>query len=433
MTTGLRDHRTVHGLRCLICGAEYDLDKVDYVCPRHDGAEGNLDVVYDYDTLRNRITREAVADRRDWPSMWRYRELLPIAAESRLPPLEVGWTPLYHVEALGRSVGVPDLWIKDDGRNPTASFKDRASALAVVKARERGYDVITTASSGNAAAALSGLAASVHLENVIFVPASAPEAKIAQLLVYGSTVLLVEGSYDQAYDLCLEAASSQGWYCRNTGYNPFMTEGKKTAAYEIAEQLGWEVPDKVFVSVGDGCIIGGLHKGFKDLHALGWIERIPQLVGVQAEGSAVLYDAWRRGTEEIAPVAARTVADSISVGRPRDRIKALRAVTETDGAYVAVSDEAILRAMRELARGTGVFAEPAAAAAYAGFTRAVGEGMVASDERIVVLVTGSGLKDVPAAMKAVEGHGDLHRLQPTSKALQAWLERRGLRVDKLEG
>lgn len=423
MTTRPSDYPIIEGFRCLICSAEYALDEVDYVCPKHAGIEGNLDVVYDYDVLRNRITREALADRREWHSMWRYRELLPVAEESELPPLQVGWTPLYHAEALGRSVGVPDLWVKDDGRNPTASLKDRASALAVVKTRELGYDVVTTASSGNAAAALSGLAASVGLPNVIFVPASAPEAKITQLLIYGSTVLLVGGSYDRAYDLCLEAAESQGWYCRNTGYNPFMTEGKKTAAYEIAEQLGWEVPDKVFVSVGDGCIIGSLHKGFKDLYALRWIDRVPQIMGVQGEGSTVLYDAWRRGTEEIEPVTAMTIADSISVGRPRDRIKALRAVTATDGAYFAVSDEAILTAMRELARGTGVFAEPAAAAAYAGFTKAVDEGMVASDERVVILVTGNGLKDVPAAQKAVEEHGTLHRLEPTSDALKRWLAR----------
>lgn len=422
MTTRPPDYPTIRGFRCLICGAEYDLGEVEYVCPQHAGAEGNLDVVYDYGAIRNRITRAALADRRDWYSMWRYRELLPVAATSVLPRLQVGWTPLYHAERLGNAADIPDLWIKDDGRNPTASFKDRASALAVVKTRELDYDVVTTASSGNAAAALSGLAASVGLPNVIFVPESAPEAKIAQLLVYGSTVVLVEGTYDQAYDLCLEAAESQDWYCRNTGYNPFMTEGKKTAAYEIAEQLGWEVPDKVFVAVGDGCIIGSLHKGFKDLQALGWVERIPQLMGVQAKGSAVLYEAWRRGTEEIEPIVAQTVADSISVGRPRDRLKALRAVTETDGAYLTVSDDAILAAMRELARGTGVFAEPAGATAYAGFRQALEDGIVASDERVVILITGNGLKDVPAAMKAVERHGDLHRLPPASEALQKWLE-----------
>lgn len=425
MTTRLTDYPTIHGFRCLICGAEYDLDEVEYVCPKHDSAEGNLDVVYDYGAILNRISREALDERRGMETMWRYRELLPVADGSQLPPLSVGWTPLYHARSLGNAIGVPDLWIKDDGRNPTASFKDRASALAVVKTRELGYDVVTTASSGNAAAALSGLSASVGLPNVIFVPASAPEAKITQLLIYGSTVLLVDGAYDTAFDLCLEASESQGWYCRNTGYNPYMTEGKKTCAYEVAQQLGWEVPDKLFVSVGDGCIIGSFHKGFKDLYELGWIDRIPQIMGVQAEGSAVLYEAWRRGTEEIDPIVAETVADSISVGRPRDRIKALRAVTETDGAYIAVSDEAILTAMRELARGTGVFAEPAAATAYAGFTQALDEGMVASDERVVVVVTGNGLKDVPAAMRAVEGHGTLYRLEPTSEALNNWLEGHG--------
>ncbi len=407
------------GLRCLICGAEYAPDEVRYVCPHH-GNEGILDVRYDYTAIATRTDRDAVAAS-EWRSMWRYLPLLPVAEPRFIPPLDVGWTPLYRATRLGDALGLPHLWVKDDGRNPTASFKDRASALAVVKARELGEQVITTASSGNAAAALAGMAASAGLESVIFVPASAPQAKIAQLLIYGATVVLVEGTYDQAFDLCIEAANRRGWYCRNTAYNPYMTEGKKTAAYEIAEQLGWDAPDRVFVAVGDGCIIGGLHKGFADLLALGWIEHMPRLMGVQAEGSAALYEAWRRDTDEVTPITPHTIADSISVGLPRDRLKALRAVRETGGAFIAVSDEEILAAMRDLARLTGVFAEPAAAAALAGLRRALANGQVHPDERVVVLVTGNGLKDIPAAMRAVEGEGKAVRLQPTTAALDAWL------------
>ena len=200
---------------------------------------------------------------------------------------------------------MPNLYIKDDGRNPTASFKDRASAIAVVKVRELGREIITTASSGNAGAALAGMAASVGQPAVIFVPQTAPEAKVAQLLMFGASVLLVKGSYDDAFDLCLEASREFGWYCRNTGYNPFTLEGKKTAALEICEQLKWKAPDRIFVSVGDGNIISGMHKGLKDLDELGWIDKMPRLMGVQAAGAAACYNAWRHHTEKITPVERR--------------------------------------------------------------------------------------------------------------------------------
>lgn len=282
--------------------------------------------------------------------------------------------------------------------------------MAVVKARERGAEIVTTASTGNAAAALSGLCAAVSQPNVIFVPSTAPQAKVAQLLAYGSTVLLVDGTYDQAFDLCLKAARAFGWYNRNTAHNPYMSEGKKTAAYEICEQLAGaqpsaslQAPDVILIPVGDGCIIGGIRKGLKDLAALGWIEHTSRLIGVQAAGSSPLVDAWERGLEgwEMDPVEVRSIADSIVAGLPRDRIKALRAARETGGAFIRVSDEEILAAIPALAQGCGVFAEPAAAAAYAGLVRAVEEGLVAPDDRVVVLATGSGLKDVASAMKAV--------------------------------
>jgi len=340
-------------------------------------------------------------------SIWRYKPLLPIKPDSEVPSLRVGWTPLYHSPRLAEMLGLRQLWVKDDGRQPTGSFKDRASAIAVVKAREAGPEIITTASTGNAAAALSGLCANVGQPNVIFVPASAPEAKVAQLLVFGSTVLLVEGSYDDAFELCLEVAHEYGWYNRNTGYNPYMTEGKKTAIFEIYEQLEWQAPDCIFVPVGDGCIIGGLHKGLRDLLALGWTETMPRLIGVQAAGSAALYDAWKRGIDptEIKPIKPDTIADSIAAGLPRDRFKAMRAVTETSGVFVTVTDEEILQAIPAMARGCGVFAEPAGAASFAGLVKAVHTGLVAPDERIVVLATGSGLKDVRATMQAVEIRG----------------------------
>ena len=402
-------------LHCLICGHDYAPDEVAYVCPAH-GHEGILDVRYDYARIARHISPLSLSRDQDF-TIWRYRPLLPIAADAPAPPLAVGGTPLYQAQRLGARLGLPHLWVKDDGRNPTASFKDRASAIAVVKAQEAGAAIITTASTGNAAAALAGLCASVGRQNVIFVPKSAPAAKIAQLLVYGATVLLVDGSYDDAFDLCLAAADTYGWYNRNTAYNPYMSEGKKTVSYEIAEQMGWQAPDAVFVSVGDGCIIGGVHKGFRDLLALGWITHMPRIFGVQAAGSNYLAQAWERGEDVLTkpPIQAHTVADSISAGLPRDRLKAMAAVVETGGAFVTVSDEQILAAIPDLARGCGVFAEPAGAAAFAGLQQAVQQNRVAPEDRVVVINTGNGLKDgdhLARLLQAVDL--DQHVLQPAA-------------------
>jgi len=414
------DH--VAGLACVVCGRMYAADEVEYVCPDH-GNEGILDVRYDYELVGTRLSPATLGDSRDG-TMWRYRALLPVAPSAPVPPLTVGGTPTYDAPRLAAELGVARVWVKDEGRQPTASLKDRASAMAVVKAQERSADVVTTASTGNAAAALSGICASVDQRNVIFVPESAPEAKIAQLLAYGSTVALVEGTYTDAFELCMQASAEYGWYNRNTGYNPYMTEGKKTAGLEILEQLGWDPPDAVFVSVGDGSIIGGLHKAMKDAVALGWIERSPRIFGVQAAGSDYLVQAFEKDEDVLTkpPISAETVADSISADLPRDRIKAMAAVVETGGAYLRVSDEAILEAIPVLARGSGVFAEPAGAAAYAGLAEAVSRGLVGSDDRVLVLSTGSGLKDVASAMRAVTAaQTEPMRIRPNLAALRAAL------------
>jgi threonine synthase len=400
-------------LKCLICGEEYSPDEIEYVCPNH-GNEGILDVRYDYDLIGQRISKEGLRENRDF-SIWRYRPLLPVWPESAVPPLAVGWTPLYWAPRLAEGLGLEHVWVKDDGREPSASFKDRASAIAVVKAQEKDAEMITTASTGNAAAALSSKCASVNLPNVIFVPETAPQAKIAQLLVFGSIVMLVQGTYDDAFELCLEAAAEYGWYNRNTAYNPYMSEGKKTASYEIREQLDWQAPDGIFVSVGDGNIIGGLHKGLKDLSALGWIRQMPRLIGVQAEGSSFMFQAWENDEDVLTKPAvdAQTIADSISAGLPRDRLKAMAAVRETGGAYLSVTDEEILAAIPAMARSSGVFGEPAGAAAYAGLVKAAERGLVSREDRIVVLNTGSGLKDIAGAMKSVALVGtEPHRVSP---------------------
>jgi len=413
------------GFTCVVCGKTFPADFEGYVCPDH-GNEGILDVGYDYEAIGHRISRASLrADRER--TMWRYRPLMPVATDAAVPPLTVGGTPMYASPRLAEAVGVAELWVKDEGRQPTASLKDRASAMAIVKAHDRGAEVVTTASTGNAAAALSGISASVGQENVIFVPASAPEAKVAQLLAYGSTVVLVDGNYSAAFDLCMSAAAAYGWYNRNTGFNPFMTEGKKTAGLEILEDLDWQVPDAIFVSVGDGSIIGGIHKAMKDATALGWIDRMPRIFGIQAAGSDYLVQAFEKGEDVLTkpPIAASTLADSISADLPRDRIKAMAAVVETDGVYLRVTDEEILAAIPLLARGSGVFAEPAGAAPYAGVIAAANRGLIGHSDRVVVLATGSGLKDVASAMKAVASVGtEPIRIAPTLEDLESALDQR---------
>lgn len=399
----------VTGFKCIECAGSFSVSEIEYVCPE---CGGNLDVLYDYGRIGKQLSKAMLAADRNF-TMWRYRALLPIEDSSPVPPLTVGWTPIYDCPRLAAEFGVRQLLIKDDGRNPTASFKDRPSALAVVKAREAGARVITTASSGNAGCALAGMCASVGMESIIFVPASAPRAKIAQLQIYGSKVVLVEGSYDEAFDLCLEAGKRYEWYQRSTGYNPFMTEGKKTAALEIGEQLNWEVPGKVFVGVGDGCIIGGMWKGFNDLHRLGLIDRLPQMIGAQAEGAPAVVDAVNGdGVVRVDP--AHTIADSINVGQPRDATRAIRAMRDSGGCGVKVSDEEIIAAISRLARRMGVFVEPAGAAAFAGFVKQCESGMIGRDDRVLLMLTGNGLKDIEAARRAV---GEPLRIKPDSAEL----------------
>jgi threonine synthase len=409
------------GYQCSLCDTFYGVDEVQYVCPR-DGA--NLNVMLDYAGIRRATDVAQITGSRDF-SLWRYLPLLPVCdpGAEATPLRAAGWTPVYRLPRLTQNLGLPNLWIKDESRNPSASFKDRASAVVVARAREIGAEVVVTASTGNAGAALAGMAAAVGQRVVIFAPKTAPPSKIAQLLVYGAQVILVNGNYDQAFDLTVQAAQRFGWYCRNTGYNPFTVEGKKTAAYEIWENVilphsgSFSRPLTVFVSVGDGNIISGIHKGFKDLLALGWLDQMPRLFGVQAHGSAAVAQAVFAGHEEILPVSASTLADSISVDLPRDGLRAARAVTQTGGEYVLVSDEQILRAIAALGKA-GVFSEPAGAAAFAGLVAAVEQGKIGPKDPVLVLNTGSGLKDTRAAMLAV---GEAPVIEPSFSALERYL------------
>lgn len=393
------------GFTCYRCGRVHAADGYRLTCP---ACGGNLAVTYDLDALRERADEGRLLDasRRD---IFRYAALLPVCSAGSAPPLVVGPTPLYPVPRLGEVLGMANLWVKDDSQLPSASFKDRASTVAVAVAREQGAEVIAAASTGNAGSSLAGLCASVGMPCVVVVPASAPAPKLAQLAAFGAKVLAVRGTYDEACAVCRDLCDAKGWFNRMTGINPYTREGKKTVSLEVWEQLGRTAPDRVVVSVGDGNIISGVWKGWRELADLGMIDKPPRIDAVQAEGSAAIAHAvacLRAGASEqlprwdavaIAPVNARTVADSISVDAPLDGLAAVRAVLESGGEAVTVSDEAIVRAVPELARTTGVFAEPAAAAVLAGLRRMREEGRVDPGESVVLLSTGSGLKDPRAA------------------------------------
>ena len=422
--------RNIKGAACIKCGAEFDAGEDTYACPK---CGGILEIVYDYEYIKSSVSREKFAADGNF-SMWRYMDFLPIEDVSVTGPLRVGWSPLYRVgsgvnatdksreKSLGEMLGLENLFIKDDGLNPTSSLKDRASAIAAARAFHAGKGTVSCSSTGNAASSLAGAAASMGLKSVIFVPERAPQGKLTQLLIFGATVVSVKGDYGATFRLSAQAIEKYGWYNRNAAINPYLSEGKKTVALEIAEQLGRAIhggqncghpahgpgghsipgfiaPDFVAVSVGDGCTIAGVWKGFKDLYAVGLIDKLPRLISVQAEGCCPINRAIEKNAP-LEPMEENTLADSIAVGIPRNGDKALAAIRESNGITVNVSDDEILAAMRLLGRSAGVFGEPAGVAGTAGLAKAASGGLIPHDALVVSIVTGNGLKDVASAQKA---------------------------------
>lgn len=403
--------------QCSVCGQCFEPDQVTYNCLT---CGGNLDAHFSFEANPHEVDQTNILQSNE-ASVWRYALLLaaPDPGFRTTPLHQVGFTPIYQPESLRKSLGIQELWIKDESRNPSASFKDRASALVIAHAIEANFKTMIAASTGNAGAAMACMAASVGKKAVVVAPRSAPPAKVSQLLTFGAKVVLVDGTYDQAFDLSIKASREYGWYNRNTGYNPYTVEGKKTAGLEIWEQVLLKRKNSapnltIFIPVGDGNILSGVAKGFADLQSLGWIEKLPRLVGVQAEGSAAIYNAFKTGKDVIDPVSAKTIADSISVDLPRDGLRALNRVRQSGGYFLTVSDQEILQAIPTLGKA-GLFVEPAAAAAYAGLQSAIRQGLHQPDEPALVLCTGSGLKDVNAAMRAV---APAPIIEPTLKELK---------------
>ncbi len=386
-------------LTCVCCGAEY-ADGGPMTCPKCGPGEGILDVQFDLPAVAKSLTRAALADR---PlSHWRYRELLPLDESSIPTDDRTGWTPMIQAPRLAEALGVGRLRLKDEGVNPSGSFKDRASSVGVARALQEGRRVLACASTGNAASSLARSAAANGVQANIFVSQVVPDGKLAQLLAYGARVFKVMDSYTKAYELCSQACDHFGWYSRSAAINPYLVEGKKTGGLEVAEQCADHPPDWVVCSVGDGCSIAGVYKGLAQMRAIGVIDWQVKMLGVQAAGVAPLTEAFETGSLAVSP-SGDTYADSINVPVPRNWRKAVNAVRDSGGAYVKVSDEQIMEAVRLTGRLTGVFAEPAAAAAVAGVAQARRQGIIDAGANVVAMITGNGLKDTAGAIRAVGG------------------------------
>ncbi len=388
----------VKNFECTVCHKIYDKNELIYTC-KECGEKGILDINYDYDEIKKIVNKAYFKNNTDF-TMWRYKDLMSIKDTDFSKSLKVGWTPLYESNILKEELGLKALYIKDEGLNPTASLKDRASAVAVVKAMEENAEVISCSSTGNAASSLAGNAARMGLKTVIFVPKRAPQGKLAQLLVYGAKVISVDGDYKDTFKLSKDAINHFGWYNRNAAINPHLVEGKKTVALEIAEQLDFNITDWVSVSVGDGCTIGGVYKGFFDLFSIGLIDKIPKILGVQSDGCSPFYTAFAEGCP-LVEADENTIADSIAVGIPRNPVKAQNAVSKSGGTWITVSDKEILKAMKNLGSKEGIFGEPAGVAGFAGVINALQQGIIKNTDSVTVIVTGNGLKDTVNALKAV--------------------------------
>ncbi len=391
---------------CTTCGAKYEQDEVTYLCPVCEKEntpdvppKGILKTLYHYGKIKNLAKWHKLFDKLKAKE---YRELLPINSERSLSWLKVGKTPLYELTSNGFNnlAGNFKIFLKDDSQNPTFSFKDRASDLVCAFAKEQGIETIVAASTGNAGSSLAGICASQKQKAIIFAPASAPKAKLTQILMYGAQLIPVDGTYDDAFDLSIEATKKFGWYNRNTAYNPFTIEGKKIVSFEIFQQMRQKIPDRVFVPVGDGCIISGVFKGFEDLLKLGLIKKFPTIVAVQSEKSDNIIRNLVNDKFVIKP--STTIADSIAVDIPRNYWMTKKFMEQYNGESIIVSDEEIITASKVLSENTGIFSEPAAATAFAGILKYAEKGLIDENSKNVILLTGSGLKDLNSVQGIID-------------------------------
>jgi threonine synthase len=381
----------VQGLRCRECGREYEVAPV-YTC---EWCFGPLEVAYDYDAIAASVSREQIAA--GPASIWRYGNLLPVD-RGHAVDLGAGFTPLVRADRLAAALGLGEVWVKNDTLNPTNSFKDRVASVALSKALEFGFKTAACASTGNLANSVAAHAARAGLRSVVFIPSNLERAKVVTTAVYGGDVVAIEGNYDDVNRLCAELAGTYRWAFVNVNVRPFYAEGSKTLAYETAEQLGWETPDHVVVPVASGSLLTKIRKGFDELHKVGLLDHAAdvRVSGAQALGCSPVATAWREGSDTIRPVKPDTIAKSLAIGNPADGYFALDAVRQTEGGLAAVSDGEVVEGIRLLARTEGIFAETAGGVTVASLKRLAEEGVVTSDERVVVYITGLGLKTLDA-------------------------------------
>ncbi len=404
-------------LVCVQCESTYGEGEAD-TCPKCGRDEGILDVRFDLERARETLTKKSLEGREK--THWRYQELLPLEPSS-IPTINpIGWTPLVEAPRLAKALGIGRLRLKNDGLNPSGSFKDRPSSVGVARAMQLGAKAIACASTGNAASSCAYSAAVMGLPCFIFVAKFVPQGKLAQLLAYGATVFRVQGTYAQAYELCNQACDKFGWYNRNAAINPYLVEGKKTGGLEVAEQCADDPPEWISASVGDGCSIAGIAKGIEQMRAVGITDWTAKMLGVQAAGCAPIIEAFTKQSLDW-NYQGDTYADSINVAVPRNWRKAVNCVKQSAGAYVGATDQQIMDAVRLTGRLSGVFAEPAGATAVAGIAVARVRGILHSNSNVVAMITGNGLKDVAGALKAV---GEPHDIEPAIEAMEKVLEGR---------
>jgi threonine synthase len=399
----------VEALRCRECARTYEVAPI-YTC---EWCFGPLEVAYDYEAIAASISRGSIAA--GPATIWRYADLLPVDAPGGAAALSVGWTPLVRADRLAAELGLGELWIKDDTRNPTNAFKDRVVSVALAKALEFGLKTLACASTGNLANAVAAHAARAGLRSYVFIPSNLEAAKIVTTSVYGGNVVAIDGSYDDVNRLCAEIAAERPWAFVNVNIRPFYAEGSKTLAYETAEQLGWETPDHVVVPVASGSLLTKIRKGFDELHQVGLLDEAPKVrvSGAQAAGCSPVATAFAAGTNTVTPVKPNTIAKSLAIGNPADGPFAIDAVTETGGGFAAVSEDEIVEGIRLLARTEGVFGETAAGVTIATLERLAADGTVRPDERVVAYVTGHGLKTLDAVAPVV---GPTATIAPTLDA-----------------
>ncbi|MCC7370533.1 MAG: threonine synthase [Chloroflexi bacterium] len=387
---------TVKGLQCRECGELYPAQAI-HVCEL---CFGPLEVAYDYDEIGNRISKQSIAD--GPASLWRYKPLLPIESDTYVDS-QAGYTPLVRAHNLGRALGLNNVYVKNDTVNPTFSFKDRPVSMASSKALELGFNTLACASTGNLAGSVAAHAAKAGMRGVVFIPADLEPSKISGALAYSPTLVAIDGNYDDVNRVCSEIADKYHWAFVNINMRPYYSEGSKTLAYEVAEQLGWRLPDRAIVPIASGSLFTKVWKGFGELTRLGLVEgTAPKMVGAQADGCSPVVTAWDGATFEIEPVKPKTIAKSLAIGNPADGYYSLKIIKESGGEATSVTDEQIVEGMKLLARTEGIFAETAGGVTVAVLKKLADQGKLDPDELIVVYVTGNGLK----TMEALSGQLD---------------------------